>query len=201
MIVATSTLTEDDPIDDLCGELKARCLRGHPTDVLKRYQQAAKAAAAEFIVRLTADCPLIDGSVVDQTVTAFLSSEPPVDYASNRIVRTYPVGMDVEVMTASALEQADREATEDYQREHVTPYLYEEPDRFRVLSIEAEADYGSHRWTVDTEEDLSFVRQIYRRFDGSDEFGWREVLELLEQEPELMQINSGVRQKPYWMAG
>ncbi len=200
-VVATTTDAGDDPVVALCAARGYACTRGHPTDVLDRYLQAAREAGAQVVVRITADCPLIDPEVVDRTVEAFLAAWPGVDYASNRIVRTYPIGLDVEVVRREALERAAVEAREPYQREHVTPYLYESPGRFRVVSVEAEDDYGHLRWTVDTPEDLAFVRQVYRRFGGRADFGWREVLDLLAREPDLIAINAHVRQKGYREVG
>jgi len=195
VVVATTVEPQDDVVAALCVERGYQYERGHPTDVLTRYLNVTHKYRADVIVRLTGDCPLIDPEVIDYTVTLFLNSEPRVDYASNRIIRTYPIGLDVEVMTMGALERAGLEAKELYQREHVTPYLYEEPGRFRVVSVESGGDYGRLRWTVDTAEDLAFVREIYARFNGQDNFGWRDVLALLEKEPELIAINTHVRQK------
>jgi spore coat polysaccharide biosynthesis protein SpsF len=103
--------------------------------------------------------------------------------------------MDVEVMTMEALQTAHREATEPYQREHVTPYLYEVTGLYQKISIDAPGDYGSYRWAVDTAEDLEFVRQVYKRFPGDENFGFEDVLSLLEREPELLLINVGIDQK------
>jgi spore coat polysaccharide biosynthesis protein SpsF len=195
--VATTIDPSDDPVEELCRALRAPCTRGHRTDVLGRYMQAAGEWDAQAIVRLTADCPLIDPEVIDRTVAAFQETEPSPDYASNRLRRTYPVGLDVEVVTRAALARAAEEATEDYQREHVTPYLYEQPGRFRLVAVESGGDCGAMRWTVDTQADLDFVREVYGRFDGRDDFTWREVLQLLEREPELREINAHVRQRNY----
>lgn len=196
-VVATSSGLTDDPIAALCRQRGYPCVRGEEADVLARYLQAARQYDAHVVVRITADCPLMDAELVDEVVAAFLAAEPPVDYASNRIVRRYPIGLDVEVMSRGALERAGREAHQPYQREHVTPYLYEEPGRFAVLSVEAPQDHGELRWTVDTEEDLRFVRQVYARFPGDPFFGWRQVLDLLRAEPQLAAINAHVRQKHF----
>ncbi len=197
VVVATTTEKTDDAVAALCASRDYDFTRGHATDVLARYLQAAQVHQADIVVRITGDCPLIDPGVIDRTVNAFIDSDPPVDYASNRIVRSYPIGMDVEVVSLASLQRADQEATEAYHREHVTPYFYETAGRFEVLSVESDTAYGELRWTVDTEEDLRFVREIYARLKDNPDFGWRDVLELLEAEPGLIEINAHVRQKTY----
>ena len=197
VVVATTTDPDDQAVFELLEHRDVDCLRGHPTDVLSRYLAAAKEFSADIIVRLTADCPLHDGDLIDKTVNAFLKKFPEVDYASNRLVRTYPIGLDVEVISREALEKAGREADQDYQREHVTPYLYEVKGRARLLSVVADDDYGHHRWTVDTPEDLEFVRQVYAHFSDQPHFSWREVLDLLERKPELIAINAHIKQRGF----
>lgn len=201
VVLATTVAPEDEPIVDFCRQHGFPYTRGDPEDVLARFQEAAREHHAEVIVRITGDCPLIDPALIDRTVNAFLEGEAPLDYVSNRIRPRYPVGTDVEVMTRQALERAASEAHEAYHREHVTPYLYEEPGRFRVLAVEAERDYGSLRWAVDTSEDLAFVRAVVLRLKGRETFGWRDVLALVENEPEIAAINAGVQQKSFREAG
>lgn len=197
--VATTTDESDRVVAELCARRGYPCVRGQPTDVLDRYVQAARERRADVVVRLTADCPLIDPGLVDEVVSAFLNADPPVDFAANRIPgdRTYPIGLDTEVCTFQALETAWKNADQAYQREHVMPYLYEEPGRFRVLHLRSQKDYGGLRWAVDTPEDLEFVRQVYARFGGRDDFTWRDILDLLEREPELMRINAEVQHKSF----
>ncbi len=199
LIVATTRELVDDALDGLCRARGYRTLRGSTDDVLDRYYQAAVETGAEVIVRLTADCPLLDPALVDLTVQTFLDASPPADLVVNRLpgARTYPIGLDVEVVSRAALERAWREAAEPHQREHVLPYLYDPPGRFRVIRLDAERDYGNLRWTVDTPEDLEFVRQVYARLGGGHEFGWRDVLALVEAEPELASINAGVQHKSH----
>src|SRR5712691_7488825 len=143
-------------------------------------------------LRITSDCPLIDSEIIDKTVRAFMAEQP--DYASNTLVRTYPRGLDTEVMTFAALRQAWQEARQPYQRSHVTPYMYESPGRFRILSVTGDEDHSAYRWTVDTPEDLEFVRAIYSRREGKG-FRLSDVLRLIEREPQLAEINRAVSQK------
>jgi len=199
VIVATTTDSTDDAIQTLCSDRGYACMRGSAADVLDRVYHAAHLHSAEVIVRLTGDCPLIDPGVIDHTVGAFLKSK--VDFAANRLPppwkRTFPIGLDTEVCTFQALERAWKEADQPHQREHVMPYLYEVPGKFRIIVVDSERDYGRLRWTVDTPEDLELVRQIYARFAGRDDFSWREVLQLFEREPQLAAINAQVPHKTY----
>jgi spore coat polysaccharide biosynthesis protein SpsF len=198
-MVATTQEPGDDAVEALCRGRGYAVYRGSLNDVLDRYVQAARKAKADVIVRLTADCPLLDPELVDQTVQAFLAASPPADLVVNRLpgARTYPIGLDTEVVSRSALERAWREARAPFQREHVLPYLYDPPGRFRVIRLDAERDYGELRWTVDTPEDLEFVRQVVARLEPRGEFGWREILALVEADPGLAQINAGVQHKTH----
>jgi spore coat polysaccharide biosynthesis protein SpsF len=193
VIVATSTAAADSVIVDECERLSTDFFRGNEADVLDRYYRAAQQSRADAIVRITSDCPLIDPAVSDQTIRAYLDEQP--DYASNTQPRTYPRGLDTEVMTFRALEAAWREAREPYQREHVTPYLYMHPERFKLLSVSGGVDYSQNRWTLDTAEDLDLLRAVYDRLGKRDDFSWRDVLRLMEQEPALAEINRHVGQK------
>jgi spore coat polysaccharide biosynthesis protein SpsF len=192
-IVATTIEPADVAIIEHCQRTGRRVFRGSEQDVLDRYYQAAKFTNADAVVRITSDCPLIDAEVTDATVRAFLDQR--ADYASNVRVRTYPRGLDTEVMTAQVLDRAWRESTKLYQREHVTPYIYENPGKFKLHGIQNDIDCSQHRWTVDTPEDLQLLQAVYARFGGRDDFGWREVLELMEADPSLADINRHVTQK------
>lgn len=193
VVVATALGPADDPIVWECEKLGVAAFRGSETDVLDRTYRAAQESQAEGIVRITSDCPLIDPQVIDRVVGAFRQARP--DYASNVLQRTYPRGLDTEVMAFHALERAWLEASEPYQRVHVTPYFYQNPARFRLLSVVHESDYSQTRWTVDTADDLAFVRAVYERLGNERGFGWLEVLALLEREPALAELNRQVRQK------
>ncbi len=193
--VVTSILPVDDVIEKACAGWKIPVFRGSDADVLDRFYRAARSARADACVRITSDCPLIDPGVSDRVIRAFQEASPPVDYASNKIPQSFPRGLDTEVFTATALERAWREAKEPYQRAHVTIYLYENPGAFRLLPVTSDVDRAGWRWTVDTAEDLAFVREIYARFAPRDDFSWEEVLELLRREPALTEINRHVIQK------
>ena len=193
VLVATTDQLVDDQIIGECKRSGVAVSRGDQDDVLDRYLRAAQSVKADVVVRITSDCPLIDPEITDKTVDAFLEMRP--DYASNSLLRTYPRGLDTEVMTLDALTRAWHLASRPYEREHVTPYIYEHPSEFKLLSVAGEADYSSHRWTVDTPEDLALVRAIYSRLKAQPNFSWRDVLDLLEREPQLAEINRSILQK------
>jgi spore coat polysaccharide biosynthesis protein SpsF len=222
VIVATTLDPADDPVAALCTERGYPCYRGSLHDVLDRYYQAASQYPCDVVVRVTADCPLIDPELIDQSVYALLngsvsndmqliisendhkngrSSPYPFDFAANRLPppwgRTFPIGLDVEVCTFDALEHSWQEASLPHEREHVMPYLYDQPGRFRFVLVHYKQDYGSLRWTVDTPEDLNMVRQLYSYLKGETVFSWLDVLEVFQAHAELQQINAGVNHKDY----
>jgi spore coat polysaccharide biosynthesis protein SpsF len=211
-IFATTTDSSDDPVAEYCDFSGIPFTRGSQFDVLDRYYQAAKGATADIVVRITADCPVIDPNLIDDVVNTLLEDE--YDFVCNRLPppyhRTYPIGLDVEACTFKVLEKAWKEAKEPKHREHAMPYLYEgveltainrqlqtgiSPRGFKVALLHHPTDFGEYRWTVDTPEDLEFMRQIYKRFNGRDDFSWKEVLDLVHDNPKLMEINSGVQHK------
>jgi spore coat polysaccharide biosynthesis protein SpsF len=193
VVVATTGLPSDDAIESLARTSGWALVRGSETDLLDRYLAAARAHAAEIVVRITSDCPLIDPELIDDVVRAL--TETAADYASNSLEpRTYPRGLDVEAMTRETLERAAIEDTNQARREHATPYIYRHPERFRLRGIANPVDLSDHRWTVDTPEDFALVRRIYDAL-GRDDFGWREALAVVEAHPEWSDINRHVRQK------
>jgi len=193
VVVATTTQPADDRVLEECMRLGAKVFRGSESDVLDRYYRAAKQSAADAIVRICSDCPLIDPEIVDRTIQSFLDEQ--ADYASNALERSYPRGLDTEIMTWDALERCWREARAFYQRSHVTPYIYENPRQFKIVRVRSEEDYSDCRWTLDTPEDLKFIRAIYDRMEDKERFSWRDVLQVLEEEPELAELNQHILQK------
>ncbi len=222
VVVATTTDPSDDPVAELCARRGYPCYRGSLFDVLDRYYQAALRFRARRIVRITADCPVMDAEVVDAAVKALRVFD--ADFVASRFPppwgRTYPIGLDVEVCTFAALERAWKEADQPYQREHVMPYLYEDmqpagapfrhpdfplthatltpwesPRGFRILRMDHDPDYGRYRWTVDTPPDLEVLRRIYANFGNRDDFSWRNVVALYRARPELAAINAAVQHK------
>jgi spore coat polysaccharide biosynthesis protein SpsF len=199
VVVLTSSLTGDDRIVELCRVEEIRCFRGSECDVLDRFQRAAEALGTQRLVRVTADCPLIDPEVVDKLLD-LAAGQPEDAYASVATGaigakagrRRYPDGLDAETFSAGMLATAWHEASDPYEREHVTPFIWRRPERFRVVVLEADEDMGDERWTVDYPADLEFVRALYERLceDGDRPFGFRDVLAVLEREPELRMRNA-----------
>ena len=198
VMVATSTLAADDAIVELCAAQGWRCFRGSATDVLDRYVQAARAADAEAVMRITGDCPLIDPEIVDQVAGAFLERQPELDYACNFFPRrTFPRGLDTEILRRDTLDYGGAEATDPASREHVTTFIYQNPDRFRIHGIlAADGEWSDRRWTVDAPEDLALVSAVYNHF-GHDRFGWREVLAAFDEHPEWNDLNRHIEQKTF----
>lgn len=190
VVVATTDQPDDDPIARLCANEGIGCFRGSEPDVLDRFYQAARANGADAVVRITADCPLIDPAVIDKVVARFDRGD--CDYVCNTIRYTYPDGLDTEVFSFAALEKAWREANKPSEREHVTPYL--RTDEFSTANVESEAPVSPvrYRWTVDYPEDLAFVQKVYEAFSKNGEFGFQEVFDLLKERPELATIQAGI---------
>ena len=181
VVVATTTRSEDDAIVALVEAEGRPVVRGSETDLLDRYLQAARAHDADVIVRVTSDCPLIDPGGHRSDGPRVPAGD--VEYASNTLEpRTYPRGLDVEVIARAALERADREDRDPAWREHATPYIYRHPESFRLLRVAAEDDHADQRWSVDTPEDFALVEKIYEAI-GRDDFGWREALAVVEAHP------------------
>jgi len=192
VVVATSVLEREAPLVEHLDEEGIPVVRGPEEDVLARYVKAMETHEADAVLRLTGDCPLLMPEVSERVIQAFLEEE--CDYASNTLERTYPRGLDTEVLSPDALRHADAGATEAADREHVTRYIRRRSDRFSLCSVTAAQDRSDLRWTVDEEADLKLVRKIYGELEGMD-FGYHDVLRLLEAHPEWTGINRGVEQK------
>lgn len=194
--IATTTDKSCDVIETLANELQIGCYRGSEDDVLDRVLQTAKHSKADLIVELTGDCPLLDPTIVDCVIDAFLANK--VDYCSNGLIETYPRGMDVQVFPVSVLEKVAELTQQPEDREHVSLYIYEHPDMFRLLNVESKIPGGSSdvRLTVDTEEDFELVSRIYEElYPINSDFGLQDILNLLSQRPDLQAINRHVQQK------
>jgi spore coat polysaccharide biosynthesis protein SpsF len=192
VLVATTVKEEDTAIEQLCSRYSIPVFRGSEEDVLGRYCHAAAMIAdrfgpVDYIVRITADCPLIDPHVIDHV--AGFAKDLHYDYISNTNPPTYPDGLDVEVIKKEALSEAHIHARLRSEREHVTPYI-KKHDRFRKMNVTHREDLSQYRWTLDTPEDLEFMRQVYRHLYREGAFFLMDdILALLKRHPELQEIN------------
>lgn len=194
IILATTTNQTDDVLAAFAAKEEIRYYRGDEHDVLDRYYQAALMAKADVVVRVTSDCPLIEPAIIDEVIQAYYKS-PEVDYVSNTLSRTYPRGLDVECFSFKALETAWKNADKAYEREHVTPYLYQQP-MFIKKESKVAGDYSEYRWTVDTQEDYELVRLLLEElYPVQPDFSWRDVMRVLERHPEWKLINAEIEQK------
>lgn len=196
IIVATTKEPQDDLLVSLCETLSVETFRGASDNVLERYYLASLASGAETVVRITADCPLMDPSIVDKAIVAYMESLPPVDYLSNTVFRTYPRGMDVEVFSHKALRIAFEEHKDLYSQEHVTPYIYQHPDIFRLGEFNYAKDHHKIRLTVDEEADFVLIKKIIEYlYPINPHFTLEEVLDCLEKHPDWKKINAHVIQQ------
>lgn len=190
LVVATSADKGDDPIAAFCAAEGVSCYRGPLQDVLARYETAARENdPVDHVLRLTGDCPLADPAIIDRVVRTHLAGN--YDYTSNTLEVKFPDGLDAEIMTREALNQAASEAREPYDREHVTPFIYRRPDRFRMGSVVNDANLGHMRWTVDTEADFRLVEAVYRALlPRNDAFAYSDILRFLLANPDVAAINA-----------
>jgi spore coat polysaccharide biosynthesis protein SpsF len=193
LVVITSENSEDDIIETLCKKEKIECFRGSLYDLLDRHFQAAKKYKADAVVKIPSDCPLIDPKIVDKVLKYYLDNKNKFDYVSNLHPATYPDGNDVEIMSFDTIEKAWKESTKRYEREHTTPYIWENSDNFRIGNViwESGLDYShTHRWTIDYKEDYLFIKRIFDElYTVNPCFSIYDILKLLEQKPEIKELN------------
>lgn len=196
IVVATTTNECDEPIIELCQELGVSYYRGSELNVLARYYEAAIAFGASIIVRLTSDCPVIDPYTVDRVIAHYIFHSQEIDYVSNILNRSYPRGMDTEVFSIEALRIAHHETTLQHDREHVTPYMYNNPEHFRLESIRYASNQSHHRWTVDTQEDFQLITKLIETlYPTKSNFTLEDMLALMQRHPAWFDINAFVQQK------
>lgn len=192
LLVATSMDPTDDALQALCESEDVPCFRGSLNDVLDRFYRAATARSPDHVVRLTGDCPLADPAVIDRIIEFYLQGG--FDYASNALEPTFPDGLDAEVFRFACLDAAWREAKSPAQREHVTPFIYENPDRFSTGCYRNDTNLAHLRWTVDEPQDYEFVKQVYEAlYPASPQFTMHDVLRFVAQHPEVSAVNRGIK--------
>lgn len=194
LVIAATTNTADDPVAALCQRLGVACHRGSEHDVLSRYADAARIHQADAVVRITSDCPLIDPELIDRLIEDFAQGE--CDYVSNMLPPTWPYGMAVEVFSAQALQEAHAQASQDSEREHVTPFIYWNPDRYRLRNVACPQNLSHHRWTVDTPEDYTLVCLLFDAVSRKcTDFRLADLLSEMDRHPEWLSINQHIAQK------
>ena len=196
IIVATTTAPNDEMTVEACRRIGVKTFRGSSEDVLDRVLKAAKANQADLIVELTGDCPLLDPEIIDSVIQHYLDNS--YDYVSNTLERTFPRGMDTQVFSVKVLDQVSRLTQDPADHEHVSLYIYEHPERYRLGNVPAPPDLRRPelRLTVDTEDDLRLIREIYSRlYPQNPNFSLRDMIQLLDAKPELKEINSQIKQK------
>lgn len=196
IVIATTTEKQDDKIVNEAKKLNVKYFRGSENDVLSRYYLAAKENKADIVIRITSDCPCIDYYILEDMINIFMKEIANVDYMSNILERTYPRGYDIEIFKFSALKKAFLMADKEYEREHVTPYLYNLDNNFKRLSYKNDKDYSRYRVTVDTKEDFEVIKLIYEGlFNKKGYFLLNDVIDFLEKRPYIVKINENIEQK------
>ncbi|MGB2401365.1 MAG: cytidylyltransferase domain-containing protein [Porticoccaceae bacterium] len=191
IVVAT---TNNDTDDSLCKWLEKNHInyfRGSEPDVLERFWKCSKKISADIIVRLTADDPLKDPEIIDKAIEIFIHNEP-LDYVSNTINPSYPEGLDIEVFSQYALDLAYKKSTLRSEHEHVTPYIWKNPNIFKLHNFQMSPDLSGWRWTVDRPEDLEFIDSLLKLTGYDFSTGYRELIKIINENPSLKKINAGI---------
>ncbi len=193
IVVATSTDPSDDPVEELCKKEKFNVFRGHPLDLLDRHFRAALEYNADVIVKIPSDCPLIDPRIISKVINFYKSNYNSFDYVSNLHPATYPDGNDVEVISYNTLDDVWCNAEKDFEREHTTPYILENPHLYSIGNVywETGLDYSlKYKWTIDYEEDYLFIKAVFEElYPKNPRFSLNDILLLLDEKPELKKIN------------
>ena len=193
IVIAVTEEKIDDPIEKSCKQDKIEYFRGHSTDLLDRHYKCALKYQPDAVVKIPSDCPLIDPDIIDKVLKYYIDNHNSFDFVSNLHPPTYPDGNDVEVMSITALKDAWQNAKLSLEREHTTPYFWENPDKFRIGNVtwESGKDYSmSYRFTIDYREDYLFIKTVYDElYEKNPLFSLRDILDLLERKPEIKKIN------------
>lgn len=196
IIIATTTNQADDEIEALCKKLSIKLFRGNEHDVLSRYYFAAKQNNIDNIIRITSDCPLIDPFIIDEVINVYNQNSYDIvtNAGADSASRTFPRGLDTEIFSFDMLEKAYENAEKDYQKEHVTPYIYENSDK--AFFYKNAIDHSNYRWTLDTPEDFDLIGKIYDLlYNGEHDFYTNDIIKLFLEKPELNKINEHIEQK------
>jgi spore coat polysaccharide biosynthesis protein SpsF len=193
IIVAITEDKNDNQLLEICEQNGIKVFRGSTFDLLDRHYQAAKKSNADAVVKIPSDCPLIDPEIIDKVILYYINNKEKFDFVSNLHPPSYPDGNDVEIMSFETLETAWKEAKKDFEREHTTPYIWENPEKFRIGTVfwETGLNYSmTHRFTIDYKEDYEFIKKIYEElYYKNSRFGLNDILTLLEELPEIKKMN------------
>ena len=196
IVIATTTNLEDQDIVDFCHLEQIPLFRGKSEDVLDRFYLAAKTFKADVVVRITADCPLVDPKLIDDVIKCYLDNYPKYDYVSNSHTHSFPIGMDTEVFSFKALEDAFNESLLAEEREHVTPFIYRRPNRYKLKLISHEPNLSNLRLTVDTSQDFDLISKLLEEiYPENPEFSLDDLLKALADHPEWVKINANVQHR------
>ena len=191
VVIITTNLIEDNEIENLCKVIKAPIYRGSNEDLLDRHYQANKIFKGDFVVKIPSDCPFSDPNINEEIISVIQSSSS-IEYASNYHPPTFPDGLDIEIARSDILERAWHEAKQSHEREHTFPYIWDNPEKFNLYNHINKLGnmFKTHRWTMDYQEDLDFVKQVYKEFNFSEDFFFEDILKLLKEKPNLKKINA-----------
>jgi len=193
IVLAITEDESDNQLFKLCQQNKINVFRGHSLDLLDRHYKAAKEYNSEVVIKIPSDCPLIDPEIIDKVILYYINNKEKYDFVSNLHPPTYPDGNDVEIMGFKTLQNTWINAKKDFEREHTTPYIWENPDKFRIGNVvwESGLDYSmTHRFTLDYKEDYEFIKSVYDElYENNNRFGLKDILVLLEKKPEIKKIN------------
>ncbi len=193
IVIAITNDESDNQLFKLCKQNSLNVFRGNSLDLLDRHYKAAKELNADVVIKIPSDCPLIDPEIIDKVIQYYISNREKFDFVSNLHPPSYPDGNDVEIMSFSAMENAWVDAKKDFEREHTTPYIWENPEKFRIGNLvwETGFDYSmTHRFTIDYKEDYEFLKKVYDElYEDNIRFGLNDILVLLEKKPEIKKIN------------
>ncbi len=190
VVVITTNLMQDNEIEDICKTIKAPFFRGNNEDLLDRHYQANKIFKGDLVAKIPSDCPFSDPNINEEIISVIQNS-PLIEYASNYHPPTFPDGLDIEIARSDIIEKAWHEAKEKHEREHTFPYIWDNPEKFNIYNHINKLGnmFKSHRWTLDYQLDLKFVKEIYREFNFSEDFFFEDILNLLEEKPFIKKIN------------
>ena len=193
IIIATTVNLKDDKIEEWCKTESVKCFRGSEEDVLNRYYGASVAFPSDVVVRVTADDPFKEPKVIDQVIQKLIDEK--LDLVTNNFPPSFPEGLDCEAFTFEVLQLMEKTTLDSFEREHVTQYVYHNPDKFKIGNVASELQLSSFRWTIDNTEDYEMVKAIYaKRKKGAEGILLMdEILEILNKNPEISKINSGVK--------